>query len=89
VGILYAPEELAIEVADNGTAADDAPPEAGAEGTDSAGGVGLTGGTGHGLIGMRERAHSVGGAFTAGPLTRGGFRVRAVLPTAESEEGAA
>jgi signal transduction histidine kinase len=35
---------------------------------------------GHGLIGMRERAHLYGGSLDAGPETRG-FAVRAVLPT--------
>ncbi|TDT98335.1 signal transduction histidine kinase [Streptomyces sp. 846.5] len=37
-------------------------------------------GTGHGLIGMRERAATVGGTLTAGPEPRGGFLVRAELP---------
>ncbi|MEV0650371.1 sensor histidine kinase [Phytomonospora sp. NPDC050363] len=41
---------------------------------------GATLGPGNGLIGMRERALSVGGTFTAGPAPEGGFRVRAVLP---------
>ena len=35
---------------------------------------------GHGLIGMRERAASVGGRLEAGPKGEGGFRVRASLP---------
>jgi signal transduction histidine kinase len=37
-------------------------------------------GTGHGLLGMRERALSVGGTFSAGPGRHGGFRVLAKLP---------
>jgi signal transduction histidine kinase len=37
-------------------------------------------GTGHGLIGMRERAATVGGTLTAGPEPHGGFLVRAELP---------
>jgi signal transduction histidine kinase len=41
---------------------------------------GPTGGTGHGLVGMRERAALYGGQFEAGPLEEGGFRVRARLP---------
>ncbi len=36
-------------------------------------------GTGTGLVSMRERAHAVGGEFSAGPWA-GGWRVRAVLP---------
>lgn len=37
-------------------------------------------GSGHGMIGMRERAAAVGGTLTAGPKPSGGFRVEAVLP---------
>jgi hypothetical protein len=37
-------------------------------------------GTGHGLIGMRERVHICGGTFSAGPLPSGGFQVTATLP---------
>ncbi|GAA2657467.1 sensor histidine kinase [Streptomyces vastus] len=35
---------------------------------------------GFGLVGMRERARSVGGTLDAGPGTGGGFEVSAVLP---------
>ncbi|MEU6555723.1 sensor histidine kinase [Streptomyces sp. NPDC046915] len=35
---------------------------------------------GFGLIGMRERAHSVGGDLRAGPLPGGGFEVTTALP---------
>jgi signal transduction histidine kinase len=35
---------------------------------------------GNGLVGMRERAAMLGGSFEAGPLTEGGYRVRAHLP---------
>ncbi|MFF5012025.1 histidine kinase [Streptomyces sp. NPDC001165] len=46
------------------------------------------GGTpGYGLVGMRERARSVGGTLDAGPRTQGGFEVRAVLPTTTTAEG--
>ncbi|MFF4054948.1 sensor histidine kinase [Streptomyces sp. NPDC001668] len=37
-------------------------------------------GTGHGLIGMRERATAIGGTLTTGPHPGGGFRVVAELP---------
>ncbi|MFJ9250523.1 sensor histidine kinase [Streptomyces sp. NPDC101776] len=53
------------------TVTDDGPPHA-AKGP----------GTGHGLIGMHERATAVGGTVTAGPRPEGGFRVVAELPLA-------
>ncbi|WP_461075079.1 sensor histidine kinase [Streptomyces deserti] len=37
-------------------------------------------GGGHGLVGLRERAHLLGGEFRAGPTTDGGFIVRARFP---------
>lgn len=40
----------------------------------------LTGGQGHGLIGMRERVALHGGEFHAGPRSGGGFAVTASLP---------
>ncbi|TJZ55653.1 sensor histidine kinase [Streptomyces piniterrae] len=39
-----------------------------------------TTGTGHGLIGMRERVRLVDGSLDTGPLPDGGFRVAARLP---------
>jgi signal transduction histidine kinase len=39
-------------------------------------------GSGHGLIGMRERAALLHGEVSAGPLPSGGFRVCATLPLA-------
>lgn len=39
-----------------------------------------TTGTGHGLIGMRERVRLVDGSLDTGPLPDGGFRVAAQLP---------
>lgn len=37
-------------------------------------------GSGHGLVGMRERAATVGGSVRFGPTEAGGFQVRAFLP---------
>ena len=37
-------------------------------------------GTGHGLIGMRERAAAAGGTLSAGPTAAGGYRVTVTLP---------
>ena len=39
-----------------------------------------TAGTGHGLVGMRERVRLIGGTLDTGPLPDGGFRVAARLP---------
>ncbi|MEU6818622.1 sensor histidine kinase [Streptomyces sp. NPDC046860] len=41
-------------------------------------------GSGHGLLGMRERAAMLGGRLTAGPTGAGGFRVTAFLPETDS-----
>ncbi|MFB6861273.1 MULTISPECIES: sensor histidine kinase [Streptomyces] len=41
---------------------------------------GGTGGSGYGILGMRERARSVGGTLSAGPRDGGGFEVTAELP---------
>ncbi|MET9359356.1 sensor histidine kinase [Streptomyces sp. NPDC006632] len=43
---------------------------------------GDAGGSGSGLIGMRERAAALGGTIDAGPVTVGGYRVAARLPLA-------
>ncbi len=52
-----------------------------ANGPGTPAGLSLTeGGTGGGLIGMRERVALLGGSFSAGPAPDGGFLVSAVLP---------
>jgi signal transduction histidine kinase len=45
-------------------------------------GPGGTPGSGHGLIGMRERVMMYGGTFAAGPAPAGGFAVSASIPYA-------
>ena len=63
--VRYSPGAVAVEIADDGRAgAGEAPAE----------------GTGHGLIGMRERVAVFGGELTAGPLPGGGYRMTARLP---------
>jgi signal transduction histidine kinase len=68
VRISYRPRELGIEVTDDGPSSQPPP-------------VSRTG-SGHGLIGMRERAALFGGQLAAGPYAAG-FRVTASLPTTE------
>jgi signal transduction histidine kinase len=65
VRIEYREHELAVEITDDGSGA-----------ATLLSGVG----TGHGLIGMRERVDIYGGEFTAGPRAGGGYMVRALLP---------
>jgi signal transduction histidine kinase len=60
----FTARELSIEVTDGGGAAV----------------ATAAGGTGHGLIGMRERVAVFGGRLDAGPAPGGGFRVSAHLP---------
>jgi signal transduction histidine kinase len=74
VALLYATDALTITVADDGVGSGN-----GAAGSACASGPA---GSGHGLIGMRERAAAVGGEVTAGPRDAGGFQVAARLPLA-------
>ncbi len=73
VELTYGPDELTVQVDDDG-------PDPGASGSrrdlpapDGEGG-------GNGIPGMRERAVALGGTFDAGPRSSGGFRVRARIP---------
>lgn len=43
-------------------------------------------GSGHGLLGMRERAAMLGGELSAGPTSGGGYEVSAFLPLAGGKE---
>jgi signal transduction histidine kinase len=44
------------------------------------GGAAAASGSGHGIVGMRERVVNLGGDLSAGPDPGGGFTVRARLP---------
>jgi signal transduction histidine kinase len=64
VELCYAEDGLRLRIRDNGPG-----PRSGSGSS-----------TGHGLLGMRERAAAVGGELRAGPAAAGGFLVAAVLP---------
>jgi signal transduction histidine kinase len=68
---------IVVEVRDNGTALESA---SGRQAIDSEG-PDSSGPSGHGIIGMRERARLLGGTLDARPSPGGGFRVLAHLPT--------
>jgi signal transduction histidine kinase len=74
----YGRDELVLEVTDNGAGlpamalAGDVPPHHGLQDA--------IGGSGHGLIGMRERVSLLSGEFSAGPLPGYGFQVSAHIP---------
>lgn len=71
VVVTYGEDSVTVEVEDDGRGAGAQP----------------SSGSGSGLLGMRERAESVGGVLEAGPRPNGsGFRVRARLPIVEEAE---
>jgi signal transduction histidine kinase len=75
VRIRYRPEAVEVEITDNGH-----PGSAPASTTSPA-----SGGSGRGLIGMRERAAIFGGSLECGPQSAGGWGVHAYLPIAVTE----
>ncbi|MGP0101012.1 MAG: sensor histidine kinase [Solirubrobacteraceae bacterium] len=70
VAICYADQEMTISVDDDGRAMTRAAPATNGHGK----------APGHGILGMRERAHALGGELQAAPRADGGFRVHARLP---------
>jgi signal transduction histidine kinase len=74
VELRYGDDSLRVRVRDNGPGPSSR--------SDAAGPAGPTAaeGSGHGLLGMRERAATVGGSLRAGAAVGGGFLVEAVLP---------
>jgi signal transduction histidine kinase len=71
VSLAYRPDVLMVVVEDDGRG--DAP-----RGAEAASAVHDR--NGHGIPGMRERVHALGGELETGPKDGGGFRVRATLP---------
>jgi signal transduction histidine kinase len=72
VSVGYEDTGLSVEITDHG-----AEPVAGRDWSPAAR---EPNGTGHGILGMRERVSLSGGEFTAGPLPERGFRVAARFP---------
>ena len=67
VAVRHTDGQVVVEVTDDGRAG-------------SGAGSGSGNGAGQGILGMRERARSLGGSLEAGPRPGGGFRVQAILP---------
>ena len=70
VVIRYLPGSLEVTVTDDG------------QGTSGAG----QDGTGHGLVGMRERVLLYGGELQSGPLPESGYQLVARLPVEHNQE---
>ena len=78
VSLSYADEELEVRVTDDGGGSPALVPAGVRAGLPGRGPVAP--GTGHGIIGMRERVTLLGGEFSAGPLPGYGFQVTARIP---------
>ena len=76
VELCYSGDALRLRVRDNGPG----PSLSSSAGSSSAGSSEEPEGPGHGLLGMRERAATVGGSLRTGAASGGGFLVEAVLP---------
>jgi signal transduction histidine kinase len=81
VRLVYGRDRLTVTVADAGPGSGGPPALAGRR-------VQPAAGSGFGLVGLRERARSVGGHLVAGPRPGGGFVVTAELPLRAEEDGA-
>lgn len=69
VTLRYAADALTVTIVDDGAQSASAFPGEG----------------GHGVLGMRERAQSLGGTVSAGPAAGGGFRVEARVPVGKDD----
>ncbi len=79
VNVQYLPGSVEVEVVDDGRGAGGVAASNGAR-TDTGARV-----AGHGLLGMRERVELWGGDLAVGPVSGGGYRVKAQLPYGEPE----
>lgn len=70
VTLRYAADALTVTIVDDGAQSAAATPGEG----------------GHGILGMRERAQSLGGTVSAGPAPGGGFRVEARVPAGKDDQ---
>ncbi|WP_082518315.1 sensor histidine kinase [Curtobacterium sp. Leaf183] len=73
----YLPDAIEVEVTDTGIGSRASRPTT----VDATGDPDRPAGSGLGHVGMRERVSAVGGTVEIGPRARGGFLVRAWLPT--------
>jgi signal transduction histidine kinase len=99
VELRYSPQALRLRVRDNGPgpvavpggsdrrgrgpASDSAGPASSGDRPEPESTLGQPTGGGHGLLGMRERAFSVGGSLYTGMAPGGGFLVEALLPAGQ------
>jgi signal transduction histidine kinase len=78
VTVRHLPGSLAVEVADDGRGL-------AARSINGAAADASADGSGHGLVGMRERVELWGGELSVGPAPGGGYRVKALLPYGDAE----
>jgi signal transduction histidine kinase len=78
VRLRYLRGQLAVEVVDDGGGLAARPGNGGTAERP-------TDGSGHGLVGMRERVELWGGELSVGPAAAGGYRVKALLPYGDPE----
>ena len=88
VSLTYRADALLIEVADTGRGVAPATARDVSNGHGSGHSVSWQPSSGHGLVGMRERAAAAGGMLQAGPAPGGGFTVTATIPLSRTDEPA-
>jgi signal transduction histidine kinase len=78
VTVRHLPGSLAVEVTDDGRGL-------AARSINGAAADASADGSGHGLVGMRERVELWGGELSVGPAPGGGYRVKVLLPYGDAE----